>query len=137
MEWNTLGTLLSDMDSSSIGGLLLVVLLIAGAMAGLVFHFSRAGTLLDRWAASNGFVILEREWRPLVRGPFFFTTSKGQEVYRVVVRDRVGTIRKGYVRCGGFLLGMLSDNVEVRWDAEPLHRPGFPVILPNDRPPDE
>jgi hypothetical protein len=30
--------------------------------------------------------------------------------------EPVGRRRKAWVRCGGWFLGMLSDNVEVAWD---------------------
>ena len=101
--------------------------------ASVVFHYTRSGILLDLWAAENGYRILERELRRFRRGPFFFTTSKGQEVYRVVVEDCQGAVRGGYVRCGSWVLGMLSSHVEVRWDPELIHQPGFPVVFPPDR----
>jgi hypothetical protein len=84
----------------------------------IVWHFSRSRGLLEKWAAANGFRIIESNYRNLVRGPFFWTTSKGQTVYRVTVEDARGQRRSGWVRCGGFFLGLLSDRVTVRWDDE-------------------
>ena len=49
----------------------------------------------------------------------------------VTVQDREGRVRSGYVRCGGFLFGLLSDRADVRWDPDPPDRPGFPVIFPD------
>lgn len=103
------------------------------AIGSIVWHFSRAATLLGRWAASNGFRVLEQERLLFFRGPFFWTTGKGQEVYRVTVEDTEGRVRRGHVRCGGYFLGMLSDNVEVRWDEPRREGPGFPVVLPGDQ----
>jgi hypothetical protein len=31
----------------------------------------------------------------------------------------MGGVRSGWVRCGSWWLGLLSDQVEVRWDQEP------------------
>ena len=83
----------------------------------LWWHFGRSSSLLHQWAAKNGYRIVRQEYRHLFKGPFFWTSTKGQTVYYVVVEDAAGTRRSGWVRCGGWWLGLLSDNVEVRWDA--------------------
>jgi hypothetical protein len=51
-------------------------------------------------------------------GPFsWWATSRGQVVYFVQVIDREGIQRSGWVRCGGFLGGVVgSRRAEVRWD---------------------
>jgi hypothetical protein len=87
-------------------------------LAGLTlwWHFSRSGSLLDQWAERSGYRIVSREYRNVVTGPFFWTSSEGQTVYRVTVEDRQGNRRSGWARCGGFFFGLLSDKVEVRWD---------------------
>jgi hypothetical protein len=95
-----------------------------------VFALTRARTILKRWANSNGYRIVEQQRRHLRRGPFFWTTGKGQVVYRIVAESLDGQIRHGYVRCGGIFLGVLSDHAEVRWDKEATYQPGFPVVLP-------
>jgi hypothetical protein len=97
--------------------LLFVVIgiVVIGSMA---WHFSRSRSVLEQWAVENGFEILHSEYRNLVRGPFFWTTSKGQTVYYVRVRDSKGTERSGWVRCGGWFLGLMTDRAEVRWEDE-------------------
>jgi hypothetical protein len=90
-----------------------MIVLVAGYLA---WSFSRSRSLLEQWAADNGFEILEREYRTFRRGPFFWTSSKNQAVYHVKVRDREGNVRSGWVRCGGWFLGLLSDQTEVRWE---------------------
>jgi hypothetical protein len=85
-------------------------------MFSIVWRFQRSGSLLQQWAEQNGFSIIDQEYHSFFKGPFFWTSSKGQMVYYVTVKDSEGTIRRGWVRCGGWFLGMLSDNVEVRWD---------------------
>jgi hypothetical protein len=87
-------------------------------LIGLSFWWqsSRSSSLLQRWAEENGYRIVRREYRTFFRGPFFWNSSKGQTVYYVVAEDSAGARRSGYVRCGGWWLGLVSDRVEVRWD---------------------
>jgi hypothetical protein len=92
-----------------LGGAVLVIL-------ALVWHFGRSSSLLHQWAAQNGYRIISQEYRNFFKGPFFWTSTKGQTVYYVVVEDAGGNKRRGWVRCGGWLLGLLSDSVAVRWD---------------------
>jgi hypothetical protein len=103
---------------------------ILALMAMAVLHFSRSRKILERWAERNGYRILQAQRRTFLRGPFFFYTAKGQEVFRVTVEDPQGQVRHGFVRCGSFWLGVLSDRADVRWDPAPPYQPGFPVVLP-------
>ncbi len=80
------------------------------------WHYSRSDSLLRQWASRNGYRLVSQEYRYLLRGPFFWTTSRGQTVYRVTVEDEGGNLRSGWVRCGGWFLGLLSENVEACWD---------------------
>lgn len=96
--------------------MVVVVILVIVAFASLALRFSRSQSVLDQWADENGFEILHSEYRNFFRGPFFLTTSKGQTVYYVRIRDRQGVERAGWVRCGGWFLGLMSDKAEVRWE---------------------
>jgi hypothetical protein len=107
-----------------------IVLVIAVAIASAAYHYNRAASILQSWAAGNGFRILSSERCWFWRGPFFLRSGKSQEVYRVTIQDGAGRTRCGYVRCGGFFLGMLSNQADVVWDPEPKHIPGFPVVFP-------
>jgi hypothetical protein len=112
-------TTLDGMESEddvqeNIAWMAVLVLALAGSFYIL---FSRSRRLLDGWAAEHGYELLRADLRPFLKGPFFWS-SKGQTVYRVLVRDRQGQERAGWVRCGSWLLGLLSDQVEARWDAE-------------------
>ena len=91
------------------------VLLVIG---GVAWQFSRSRTILEQWAAENGYQILERERRYMRLGPFWWRTGKNQQVYYVRVRDGSGRERSGYVRCGSWLAGMLSSQATVAWDDE-------------------
>lgn len=104
--------------SGDAGNVLIIAGVVIVAIISIVWHFSRSRSLLEQWAAENNYRILSSEYRNLVRGPFFWTTSKGQTVYRVRVQDSTGRVRDGWVRCGGWFIGLLSDQVQVRWDDE-------------------
>ena len=91
------------------------VVLAMFAIAMLVFHFSRAKSILEQWAEDNGYEIISSEQR-WFGGAFWWRKSKGQEVYYVTVRTPDGQIRRGWVRCGGWFLGVLSDQTSVEWD---------------------
>src|SRR5262245_52480056 len=102
------------MDSAGI----FFVLLFAGPFLLFLYgYYSRSRELLEVWAKQNGFRLLQSERRCLLRGPFLWGSSKNQTVYRVKIRDEAGRIRSGWVRCGGWCLGLFSDQVEVRWDS--------------------
>jgi hypothetical protein len=94
----------------------LIFLIVAAAVVSLYWHFSRSRSILESWAAQNGYEILESQFRNFFKGPFFWTSSRGQTVYYVKVRDQSGNVRTGWVRCGGWFLGMLSDKAQVRWE---------------------
>ena len=83
----------------------------------LYLHISRSRDLLKRWADENGYEITHAEHRMFRKGPYVFS-SRGQTVYRVEVRDPQGLARKGWVRCGSWWAGVLSDQVEARWDEQ-------------------
>jgi hypothetical protein len=102
----------------SVVRIFLIIVAILFVIGAISWHRSRSRCVLERWAAEHGFEILHSEYRILSRGPFFWTTSKGQTVYYVKVRDGRGIERSGWVRCGGWLLGLLSDKAEVRWTDE-------------------
>lgn len=103
-----------DIDT---GGLLIVAsVLLAAVWVG--WHYLRGRELVQLWADRQGLVLEECGYRHLARGPFLWTSSKSQAVYRVRVRGRDGAVRRGWVRCGGWISGVFSDEVVVRWDAE-------------------
>src|SRR5262249_34539903 len=94
----------------------LLPLVIALGVFATYWDFSRARAMLERWAQRNGFHIVGRHYSNLSKGPFFWTTSRGQVVYRITVEAGGGVGPSGWARCGGWFLGMLSDRVQVVWD---------------------
>ena len=114
------------------GGFLLILgpLAVALLVAQFVWRSRRKKTILENWAASQGFQLIECEERWLSRGPFFFTTARGQAVFRIVVQYPDGATATGWAKLGTWAFGLLSDAVNVSWDEEKPQPPGFPVILP-------
>src|SRR5258708_32392107 len=105
--------------------------------------FGFGSAMLQRWVQAQELILLSAESCWFFKGPYFFTT-RGQEVYRITVRDAAGATGTGYARCGGYWLGTLTDQVEVTWDgagnrspwaagpsvftAATLHAPSFPAF---------
>ena len=98
------------------GAVLAVIALAALVTLSLYWSHRRSNHLLKAWAEENRIIILNAEERWFRRGPFFWSTGKGQTVYYVTVRDEAGRQRSGWVRCGSFWGGLFSSKVEVRWD---------------------
>ena len=78
------------------------------------WYFSRSRQILKNWARDNHYAIVSSEYRLLFKGPFW--AANNQAVYYVTVQTADGRTRSGWVRCGGFFLGMLADKADVRWD---------------------
>lgn len=95
---------------------LFVVLIVALAIAATIAQNARARSMLTAWAARERLTLVSSERCWFWLGPFWLRSGKDNVVYRVTVRDEDGRMRRGYVRCGGFFLGMWSDAVAVEWD---------------------
>jgi len=96
--------------------IILVVAALGLGLAVMTWSWSQGRRILEQWAQTKGYRIVSSEVRWLRRGPFFWTTSKGQMVYYVVVDTPDGQTRRGYVRCGSFFWGLLNDKAEERWE---------------------
>lgn len=72
--------------------------------------------ILEGWAAANGYQLLSRENCWFFKGPYFWSATRGQQVFRFTARDSAGLVRGGYAKCGGYWLGTLSDQIDVTWD---------------------
>jgi hypothetical protein len=103
------------MDQALLTVAFVVLFLSLGGLL-MVWHFRRSGRMVERWAADNGYRLLGEEYRWFLRGPFWWRTGNGMAVYHVTVQDASGRVREGYVRCGGWFLGLLSDQVAVEWE---------------------
>jgi hypothetical protein len=90
-------------------------LMIALVGYGIYWQHVRSRSLVRTWAERSGLELLSCEMRFFRRGPFFWTSSKGQTIFFVKVQDGQNRVRYGWVRCGGWWLGLFSDKTEVRW----------------------
>lgn len=92
-----------------------------GTFVALIIWWTNSGaqSMLNGWAHENGYEIVSREHRWIRKGPFFWKSSKNQIVFYVTVSDSEGKVRTGYVRCGGYFIGLLGKQVDVIWDNEP------------------
>ena len=57
----------------------LTVAFVAAFVALLLWwHFGRSNSLLQQWAERNGYRVIEQEYRNFLKGPFFWTSSRGR-----------------------------------------------------------
>lgn len=93
---------------------LFIVAVLLFGVGMLVWQSNRSHDIIALWAQENGYRILSQDFAPF-KGPFFWSSSRGQTVYHVVVADESGRQREGWVRCGSWWGGLLSSQVEVQW----------------------
>ena len=100
-----------------VGCVALAILLISGFIGWNWLFLKRGRAIVERWAAAHGYEVLRCE-SPFATGAFsFWTTSRGQVVYLVRLRDQAGVERSAWARCGSFLGSVLSsDDIEVKWE---------------------
>ncbi len=98
--------------------IVLAVVLGTQVIASSAWYYHRAADRVQTWASENDYTILQEEPRNLAKGPFFWTSGKWQAVFRVTVQTSDGYTRIGWVRCGSWWGGVMSDKVEARWDDE-------------------
>jgi hypothetical protein len=94
------------------------VVLFAGLLA-LVLHRMRHARMPDDvfqdWIEREGHRVISRQFRALLRGPFTWTTRKGQAVFHVILEDELSKQRTAWVRCTMQIDGAPVDAVEVVW----------------------
>jgi hypothetical protein len=93
-----------------------VIAIVVVIIASAVLRSNRSTSILDQWALENGFEVVSASQAQVFRGPFTLTASRDQTVYRITVRDQSGRTMTGWARCGSWMLGLASNNVEVVWD---------------------
>jgi hypothetical protein len=93
-----------------------IVLFLLFVIGSVIWSYRRSADMLRNWAAQNHYRLVAYTRSGGLFTPFFWTTSKSQVIFRVTVEDDYGTRRSGWVRCGNWLSGMLSDQIDVRWD---------------------
>jgi type II secretory pathway pseudopilin PulG len=96
---------------------LLTLIALLAAVVLILWFMKRSRFLLEQWAIHNDFVITRHQRRYYRRGPFLWKASNSQDVYYVTIWDRQSQkIRSGYVCCGSYWFGVITDKVTVIWD---------------------
>lgn len=96
--------------------LLIVFFVAVVAVVTIVWTRQRANTLIERWAAANGYHLTGREPRYLRTGPYFWRHSRSQQIYYVTITDASGRSRAAYLRLGHWFFGLFSDTLDVTWE---------------------
>lgn len=99
---------------------ILIPLILVGLMCGLSWTLRRSREMLDEWLSTSNLELVSAEFCWFWRGPFFWSSSNGQVVYRITAVDQRGEMFTGWARCGGYWRGLLVSKVEVRWDDNQL-----------------
>ena len=93
-----------------------IIMIILGSV--VAWSIRKPQSLIERWAARNGYQLLRSKYRAFHKGPYMWDSSGAQTVHYVEVLDETGNRRKGWVRCGGTFLGLLSDELDVKWEQD-------------------
>jgi hypothetical protein len=95
-----------------------VAVLVVIVILAMRWRSGRTDRMLAAWAEENGFAILKKGGRNPLNSPFKARVVAGEPtaIVFIEIRDRKGRSRKGWVRLGGWYTGLLSDQVEVRWE---------------------
>jgi hypothetical protein len=96
--------------------IIVIPIAVAFLSAIMFFYFARSRRMMKQWARKNGYEIIAWKGCFFRLGPFTWRTSRNQQVYFVTVRTPDGQIRRAWVRCGGWLLGALTNKVDTEWD---------------------
>jgi hypothetical protein len=76
--------------------------------------FRKLDRIIRTWAEGHGYRILDKQFRLLRQGPFFWNSGHGQAVFRVLLEDREGGQRCGWVRVTRSLFRPMS--IDAKWD---------------------
>ena len=92
-------------------------LFIGIALVTIFWESQRSSKMIFKWAKEHGYEVVEKK-QPLVNlGPFRWENPRGRTFYHLTVRDSRGQTHSGWISCGAEWLGLISNRVEVRWDA--------------------
>ncbi len=101
-----------DLFATQIIGFLVVV---AAVVLG-IRRSRRSEQIVQEWAQKNNYHLLDSYNLFFSSGPFFWTKSKQQTVFRVLLRDENGKTRNAWILCGSWWGRLTTDDIEVRWD---------------------
>ena len=92
-------------------------LLWLGLLGGLLWLlrklYGRARRNLERWVDDQGYSLVAVKLALFRKGPYTWTSSNAQIVFRITILDKQGQERTGWVRCGHWLASAaLSDTID-------------------------
>ena len=79
----------------------------------LFIESHRSKAVIQKWAENNRYKLIQKKQAFGDVGPFKWAVN--QRVYRIKVEDENGSVRNGYACCGGFVTGIFSDRIEVKF----------------------
>ena len=82
-----------------------------------IFRLRRSRAIVRQSLERDGYTVVRIQRRVIRQGPFLWTTSRAQTVYRVLVQDRGGHDRTVWARLGRSWLPR-PDQLEFRWEGE-------------------
>lgn len=94
-----------------------MALVIASIVVLGVVRLVRSRSTVRQALEREGYTVTRMERRVIRQGPFLWTTTNSQVVYRVLVRDRTGHDRTVWARWGRTWLPR-PDQLELRWEGE-------------------
>jgi hypothetical protein len=97
---------------------LIIVFVVLLFVARLFWERSRSMSMIEHWAHENGLHLASASRCYWTLGTPFWAArnQKNRTVYRIAVEDSLGNSLSGYALCGGLLLGLITDRVEVKFD---------------------
>lgn len=73
-------------------------------------------SLIIKWANENSYTIVHSSVHRSILNSL--TSSWSQRTFDVTIKDLDGRVRRGLVKCGGYLLGPWTGRVVVEWKEE-------------------
>jgi hypothetical protein len=105
-----------DPQAAGAAALLAAMLFAIGATSAWgIVRVRRARSAVRALLERDGYVVNRIERRVFRQGPLFWTTTRSQIVYRVIVSDTHGRHRAGWARWGRAWLPE-PDTLELQWD---------------------
>jgi hypothetical protein len=93
---------------------MLVFLLMILVLFSSYWSYRKAKGMVEAWAATSGLRLLSLQHRWFRCGPYSWNSSRSQIIFFVSLWDGKAR-RSAYIRCGGWWLGMFSEQMEVKW----------------------
>jgi hypothetical protein len=106
---------ISQISPIVVASLTAMLLPVAALVAWGIFRVRRARTAVRALLEREGYIVNRIERRLFRQGPLFWTTTRSQIVYRVIVSDTRGQHRTAWARWGRTWLPK-PDTLELRWD---------------------